>query len=120
MIRLVGRAVNTTRRNWGVLRRNTQTLRVFIMTNGLYPLKRFDNLYFYWFSFDGIEKVHDGIMRKGLYSKTKIKNILEYAIGPNYNDIPVWKDIWTPMIINSLNYNTIKDLVYEWKCTVNR
>lgn len=93
--------------------------RVCVVTNGTYPLKRFDNLYFYWISLDGTETVHDSIRGKNSYSKTK-KNILEYAKGPNRNGKPAWKDIWITMTINSLNYNTIQDLVYEWKDTVNK
>lgn len=93
--------------------------RVCVVTNGTYPLKRFDNLYFYWISLDGTETVHDSIRGKDSYSKTK-KNILEYAKGPNRNGKPAWKDIWITMTINSLNYNTIQDLVYEWKDTVNK
>jgi Fe-coproporphyrin III synthase len=93
--------------------------RVCVVTNGTYPLKRFDNLYFYWISLDGTEKVHDSIRGKGSYSKTK-KNILEYIEGSNRNGKPAWKDIWITMTINSLNYNTIQDLVYEWKDTVNK
>jgi Fe-coproporphyrin III synthase len=33
--------------------------RVCIVSNGTYPLKRFDKLYFYWISLDGTEKIHD-------------------------------------------------------------
>ena len=38
--------------------------RVCVVTNGTYPLKRFENLYFYWISLDGTEKVHDSIRGK--------------------------------------------------------
>ena len=31
--------------------------RVCVVTNGTYPLKRFENLYFYWISLDGTEEV---------------------------------------------------------------
>ncbi|MFL6458803.1 MAG: hypothetical protein ACJ71G_17780 [Nitrososphaeraceae archaeon] len=51
--------------------------RVCVVTNGTYPLKRFENLYFYWISLDGTEEVHDGIRGKGAYIKTK-QNISEY------------------------------------------
>src|SRR4028118_1281145 len=44
---------------------------VCVVTNGTYPLTRFDNLYFYWISLDGTEQVHDSIRGKGAYSKTK-------------------------------------------------
>ncbi len=80
--------------------------RVCVVTNGTYPLKRFENLYFYWISMDGTEKVHDSIRGEGSYSKTK-QNILDYIAG-NPDDHrggkPIWKDIWITMTINSLNY----------------
>ena len=93
--------------------------RVCVVTNGTYPLIRFDNLYFYWISLDGTEKVHDSIRGEGAYAKTK-KNILDYIKGPNRNGKPAWKDIWITMTINSLNYNTIDDLVNEWNETINK
>jgi Fe-coproporphyrin III synthase len=93
--------------------------RVCVVTNGTYPLKRFENLYFYWISLDGTEEVHDSIRGKGAYAKTK-QNILEYIKGPNRKGKPAWKDIWITMTINSLNYNTIENLVEEWKGKVNK
>ena len=93
--------------------------RVCVVTNGTYPLKRFENLYFYWISLDGTEKVHDSIRGKGAYAKTK-QNILEYTRGPDRKGKPAWKDIWITMTINSLNYNTIEDLVEEWNGKVNK
>jgi MoaA/NifB/PqqE/SkfB family radical SAM enzyme len=93
--------------------------RVCVVTNGTYPLQRFDNLYFYWVSLDGTEQIHDGIRGKGAYSKTK-KNILEYINGPSRNGKPAWKDIWITMTINSLNHSTIEDLVDEWKDIANK
>jgi MoaA/NifB/PqqE/SkfB family radical SAM enzyme len=93
--------------------------RVCVVTNGTYPLKRFENLYFYWISLDGTEEVHDSIRGKGAYAKTK-QNILEYIRGPDRKGKPAWKDIWITMTINSLNYNTIEDLVEEWKNKVNK
>lgn len=41
--------------------------RVCVVTNGTYPLKRFENLYFYWISLDGTEKVHDSIRGRVLF-----------------------------------------------------
>jgi sulfatase maturation enzyme AslB (radical SAM superfamily) len=35
--------------------------RVCVVTNGTFPLKRYDGLYFYWVSIDGSEKIHDSI-----------------------------------------------------------
>ncbi|MFL6472079.1 MAG: radical SAM protein [Nitrososphaeraceae archaeon] len=93
--------------------------RVCVVTNGTYPLKRFENLYFYWISLDGTEEVHDSIRGKGAYAKTK-QNILEYIKGPDRKGKPLWKDIWITMTINSLNYNTIGNLVEEWKNKVNK
>jgi MoaA/NifB/PqqE/SkfB family radical SAM enzyme len=43
--------------------------RVCVVTNGTYPLKRFENLYFYWISMDGTEKVHDQIEEKAHMQK---------------------------------------------------
>jgi MoaA/NifB/PqqE/SkfB family radical SAM enzyme len=93
--------------------------RVCVVTNGTYPLPRFDNLYFYWVSLDGTEQIHDSIRGKGSYEKTK-KNILDYIKGPSRNGKPAWKDIWITMTINSLNYKTIEDLIAEWKGTINK
>ena len=93
--------------------------RVCVVTNGTYPLKRFANLYFYWISLDGTEEIHDSIRGKGAYIKTK-QNILEYIRGSDRKGKPAWKDIWITMTINSLNYNTIENLVEEWKDKVNK
>jgi sulfatase maturation enzyme AslB (radical SAM superfamily) len=95
--------------------------RVCVVTNGTIPLKRFDNLYFYWVSLDGTEKVHDRIRGNGSYSKT-LQNILDYIDGgPRLGgNKPAWKDIWLSMTINSLNYDTVTDLVDEWRGKVNK
>lgn len=95
--------------------------RVCVVTNGTYPLKRFENLYFYWISIDGTEKVHDSIRGEGSYSKTR-QNIFNYISShPNHRGgKPIWKDIWITMTINALNYNTVEDLVEEWKGKVNK
>jgi MoaA/NifB/PqqE/SkfB family radical SAM enzyme len=93
--------------------------RVCVVTNGTYPLKRFEDLYFYWVSLDGTEEVHDSIRGKDAYTKTK-QNILEYIKGPDRKGKPAWKDIWITMTINSLNYNTVENLVEEWKGKVNK
>jgi Fe-coproporphyrin III synthase len=93
--------------------------RVCVVTNGTYPLRRFENLYFYWVSLDGTEIVHDSIRGKGAYAKTK-QNILEYTKGPDRHGKPAWKDIWITMTINSLNYNTFEDLTEEWRGKVNK
>jgi Fe-coproporphyrin III synthase len=95
--------------------------RVCVVTNGTYPLKRFENLYFYWISMDGTEKVHDSIRGGGSYSKTK-RNVLDYIAGsPDHRGgKPIWKDIWITMTINSLNYFSVEDLVQEWIGKVNK
>ena len=93
--------------------------RVCVVTNGTFPLKRYDGLYFYWVSLDGTEEVHDCIRGKGAYAKTK-KNILDYTGGPNRHGKPVWKDIWLSMTINSKNYASVSDLVKEWHGKVSK
>jgi MoaA/NifB/PqqE/SkfB family radical SAM enzyme len=95
--------------------------RVCVVTNGTYPLKRFENLYFYWISIDGTEKIHDSIRGEGSYSKTR-KNILDYisADPAHRGGKPIWKDIWITMTINAVNYSTVEDLVKEWKGIVNK
>ena len=94
--------------------------RVCVVTNGTFPLKRFEKLYFYWVSLDGTEEIHDKIRGKGSYSTTK-QNILNYiSSGPNRNGKPLWKDIWITMTINSLNYSCVDNLVNEWNGKVNK
>ena len=93
--------------------------RVCVVTNGTFPLKRYDGLCFYWVSLDGTEQVHDCIRGKGAYARTK-KNILDYVAGPGRYRRPAWKDIWLSMTINSRNYMTIEDLVEEWVYKVNK
>ena len=93
--------------------------RICVVTNGTYPLKRYDGLYFYWVSLDGTEQVHDGIRGKGSYAKTK-KNIMDYIAGPGRHGKPSWKDIWITMTINSQNYVAVEDLAEEWYGKVNK
>ena len=92
---------------------------ICVVTNGTFPLKRYNNLYFYWVSLDGTEEIHDSIRGKGAYAKTR-QNILEYISGPQRQGKPAWKDIWITMTINSLNYPTVNGLVEEWKDKVNK
>lgn len=92
---------------------------VCVVTNGNFPLRRFDKLYFYWVSLDGTEKVHDRIRGEGSYAKTK-KNILEYIKGPPRNGKPPWKDIWISMTINSVNYSTAIELAEEWRGKISK
>jgi sulfatase maturation enzyme AslB (radical SAM superfamily) len=93
--------------------------RICVVTNGTFPLKQYDGLYFYWVSLDGTEEVHDTIRGKGAYAKTT-KNIVDYLAGPDRNGRPAWKDIWLSMTINSQNYTTVEDLVEEWHGKVNK
>ncbi|MGH9912255.1 MAG: radical SAM protein [Nitrososphaeraceae archaeon] len=93
--------------------------RVCVVSNGTYPLKRFDNLYFYWISLDGTQAVHDQIRGEGSYSKTK-RNVSDYVLGPGRNRKPARTDIWIAMTINSLNYHTVTDLVEEWYGIVHK
>ena len=76
--------------------------RVCVVSNGTYPLRKFENLYFYWISLDGTQQVHDRIRGEGSYSKTK-RNISGYILGPGRNCNLARKDIWIAMTINSLN-----------------
>lgn len=84
--------------------------RVCIVSNGTYPLKKYEDLYFYWISIDGTKETHDNIRGKGAYDSTR-KNVMEYV---EKNGEKAWKDIWITMTINSLNYKTVKDVVEEW------
>jgi MoaA/NifB/PqqE/SkfB family radical SAM enzyme len=94
--------------------------RVCVVTNGTFPLKRFEDLYFYWVSLDGTEKIHDSIRGEGSYAKTK-QNILNYInSGPDRHGKPLMKDIWITMTINSINYGTVDDLVKEWRGKINK
>ncbi|MEO9320537.1 MAG: radical SAM protein [Nitrososphaera sp.] len=93
--------------------------RVCVVSNGTFPLPRFDNLYFYWISMDGTEKIHDSIRGEGSYAKTR-KNILDYIAGPPRHGKAAYKDIWITVTINSLNYPTVEDLVEEWQGKVNK
>jgi len=93
--------------------------RVCVVTNGTYPLKRFEDLYFYWISLDGTEKTHDSIRGVGSYAKTK-QNVMNYIKGPDRHGKPAWKDIWITMTINTINYNVIEELVNEWRGKVNK
>lgn len=84
--------------------------RVCLVTNGTFPLKKYDDIYFYWISIDGTEKIHDNIRGEGTYAKTR-KNVIDYVENNGEKD---WKDIWITMTINSLNYKTVKDVAEEW------
>ena len=84
--------------------------RVSIVSNGTLPLKRIENLYFYWISIDGTKEIHDKIRGDNAWERTR-KNVLDYV---NNNGEKAWKDIWITMTINSLNYKTVKQVADEW------
>lgn len=84
--------------------------RVSIVSNGTIPLKKYDNIYFYWISIDGTKEIHDKIRGNGAWEKTRT-NVLDY-VGKNGK--LAYKDIWITMTINKLNYHTIKDVVADW------
>lgn len=84
--------------------------RACIVTNGTLPLKKYDDLYFYWISIDGTEEIHDKIRGKGAYASTK-RNVMEYI---EKNGGKAWKDIWITMTINSVNHHTVRKVVEEW------
>ena len=84
--------------------------RVSIVSNGTLPLKRIENLYFYWISIDGTKEIHDKIRGDNAWERTR-KNVLDYV---NNNGEKAWKDIWITMTINSLNHKTVKQVADEW------
>lgn len=84
--------------------------RVCLVTNGTFPLKKYNDIYFYWISIDGTEEIHDNIRGQGTFAKTR-QNIMDYVEN---NGEKAWKDIWITMTINSLNYKTVKDVAEAW------
>ncbi|WP_268541939.1 radical SAM protein [Candidatus Nitrosotenuis cloacae] len=90
--------------------------RACIVTNGTLPLKKYDNLYFYWISIDGTEEIHDKIRGNGAYASTK-KNVMDYI---KKNGEKAWKDIWITMTINSVNHHTVRQVVEEWHGRTNK
>ena len=47
--------------------------RICVVTNGTFPLRRFEKLYFYWVSLDGTEEIHDKIQGKGILFNNQTK-----------------------------------------------
>ncbi len=84
--------------------------RACVVTNGTYPLLHFKNLYFYWISIDGTQKIHDDIRGDGSWKQIR-NNVIDYV---ETNGKKAWKDIWITMTINSLNYKTIKNVIEDW------
>jgi len=84
--------------------------RACVVTNGTYPIPNLNDIYFYWISIDGTEKIHNNIRGDGTWAKTR-KNVLDYV---EKNGERGWKDIWITMTINSQNYMTVKQVIEEW------
>ena len=90
--------------------------RACVVTNGTYPLPHFKNIYFYWISIDGTEKIHNEIRGEGAWAKTR-KNVIDYV---EKNGKKAWKDIWITMTINSRNYMTVKNVINDWQDFSNK
>lgn len=90
--------------------------RICIVSNGTLPLKKYDNLYFYWISIDGTKDIHDKIRGNGAWDKTR-NNVIDYV---EKNGKLAYKDMWITMTINSLNYKTIKNVIEEWRNYSNK
>ena len=90
--------------------------RACVVTNGTYPLLHFKNLYFYWISIDGTQKIHDNIRGDGSWKQIR-NNVIDYV---ETNGKKAWKDIWITMTINSLNYKTIKNVIEDWHDYTNK
>jgi len=84
--------------------------RACVVTNGTYPIPNLKDIYFYWISIDGTEKIHNNIRGDGTWEKTR-KNVIDYV---EKNGEKAWKDIWITMTINSRNYMTVKQVIEEW------
>lgn len=84
--------------------------RCCVVTNGTYPIPKYDETYFYWVSIDGTKSVHDKIRGHGAWDRTR-KNVLDYV---EKNGDKAWKDIWISMTINSQNYHTVPDVISDW------
>ncbi len=87
-----------------------------VVTNGNYPLPRFDKLYFYWISIDGPRDIHNEIRGPSAWENTR-KNVVDYV--EKYGE-KAFKDIWISMTINSKNYHTIETVIEDWKNYTNK
>ena len=90
--------------------------RTCVVTNGTYPLPNLKDIYFYWISIDGTEKIHNDIRGDGTWAKTR-ENVIDYIEKNGKN---AWKDIWITMTINSRNYTTVKQVIKEWQKYSNK
>jgi MoaA/NifB/PqqE/SkfB family radical SAM enzyme len=84
--------------------------RICIVSNGTIPLKRFENLYFYWISIDGTKEIHNKIRGPGAWERTR-KNVIDYIQN---NGEQAFKDIWITMTINAINYKGVSNVIEEW------
>jgi len=90
--------------------------RACVVTNGTFPIPYLKDIYFYWISIDGSQKIHNEIRGDGAWEKTR-KNVIDYVEN---NGNKAWKDIWITMTINSKNYKTIKTVIDDWKEHTNK
>ena len=84
--------------------------RICVVTNGTFPIPYLKDIYFYWISIDGTEKIHNEIRGDGAWAKTR-ENVINYVEN---NGEKAWKDIWITMTINSRNYETVRNVIDDW------
>lgn len=84
--------------------------RICVVTNGTFPIPYLKDIYFYWISIDGTEKIHNEIRGDGTWAKTR-ENVIDYVEN---NGEKAWKDIWITMTINSRNYKTVRNVIDDW------
>lgn len=84
--------------------------RICVVTNGTFPIPYLKDIYFYWISIDGTEKIHNEIRGDGAWAKTR-ENVINYVEN---NGEKAWKDIWITMTINSRNYKTVRNVIDDW------
>jgi len=90
--------------------------RICVVTNGTFPIPSLKDIYFYWISIDGTEKIHNEIRGQDAWAKTR-KNVIDYVEN---NGEKAWKDIWITMTINSRNYMTVRNVIEDWKDYSNK
>ncbi len=90
--------------------------RICVVTNGTFPIPSLKDIYFYWISIDGTEKIHNEIRGQDAWAKTR-KNVIDYVEN---NGERAWKDIWITMTINSRNYMTVRNVIEDWKDYSNK
>ena len=90
--------------------------RICVVTNGTFPIPSLKDIYFYWISIDGTEKIHNEIRGQDAWAKTR-KNVIDYVEN---NGEKAWNDIWITMTINSRNYMTVRNVIEDWKDYSNK